>query len=548
MPQNIPCVKKRYNMMQKLIILLVALLFPLQLFGSANIDTDVVEFVVHVNNQHPKASDLNKGTPQAPLLTLQNAIERCKYLPSKIIVHPGHYRSYLDITSNKLLIIEAQSPKTVFISGSDVFKNWVKQGQVYYHDWFYNWGPYEDSDKCFGPCKLTEYQKRREMVFVDSIPVKQVVSLSELEENCFFVDEQNDKIYLNPGQGVNLEEARIEVSTRGYDIYDLGRNGTLVRATVHNDQGLMLKGLVFQHTANTMHQDALTISNTGNVLIDDCVFQWNNGVGLELENCSNVTVRNTVVRYNGERGMGTGMGENLHFENLTIYENNWRTNAAKIISHDAAGIKIFGGNKNVILENINAYNNNCHAIWFDWDNENFIIRNSTITDNQEAGILLEGSRKSALIQNCTLKNNDIGIKGYGHANVTIERSLLYGNNHQIRLGQDGRQVNQDSNWEINSKDWKLFNNQIIATESDQSLFTFFEYHNPDKPSTWASIDFLKTVQADYNTYFHPSEGKQFPDGKHLEGGQLTFENWKKISGQDKHSYWESLNLRLILNN
>ncbi|MFW5760896.1 MAG: right-handed parallel beta-helix repeat-containing protein, partial [Cyclobacteriaceae bacterium] len=340
----------------------------------------------------------------------------------------------------------------------------------------------------------------------------------------------------------------VEVSTRGFDIYDLGRNGSLVRATIYEDQGLMIKGIVFQHTANTMHQDALNISNTSNVLIEDCVFQWNNGVGLEFESCSNVTVRNTLIRYNGERGMGTGMGENLHFENLTVYENNWRTNADKIISHDAAGIKLFGGNKNVMLDNIIAFNNKSHAIWFDWDNENYTIRNSTLSDNQEAGIMLEGSRKPALIQSCTLQNNGIGIKGYGHANVTIERSLIYGNHHQLSLGQDGRRVKQDSQWEINSKDWKIFHNQIIATESDQSLFTFFEYHNPDKPSTWASIDFFQTVRADYNTYFHPSNGKQFPDGKHLEGGQLTFENWKKLTGQDVHSEWESLNFRIILNN
>ncbi len=125
--------------MPKLIILLVSFIFPLLLFGSANIDTDAVEYVVYVNNQHPKASDFNEGTQDTPLLTLQQAIERCKNLPSKIIVYPGHYRSYLDINSNKLLIIEAHIPRTVFISGSDVFTRWVKQDKLFYHDWFYDW-------------------------------------------------------------------------------------------------------------------------------------------------------------------------------------------------------------------------------------------------------------------------------------------------------------------------------------------------------------------------------------------------------------------------
>jgi hypothetical protein len=533
-------------MMPSLIKLFTAIIIFLFLitraFGFANINPDNVELTLFVNNEHSAANDWNSGlTPDKPLLTLQHAIERSKNKPTRIIISAGHYRSYLDINTNKLLIIEAETPGKVYVTGSDVFKNWRKENDYYSHDWFYNWGFFEDSASCFGPCNLSDYQRRREMIFINGDPVLQVISKDELTENTFFVDEGNSLIYLKPKAEVDMINSIVEVSTRGYDIYDLGRNGSLVRATVHDGQGLVLRGLVFQHTANTMHQDALTISETENLLVEDCIFQWNNGVGFEMEKCSNVSVKNIKVRYNGERGMGSWMGKNIHIKDVEIYENNWRSNAPKLIAHDAAGIKVFGGNNNFILENLNVFNNYCHAIWFDWDNENYVIRNSLVENNQESGIMLEGSRKPGLIENCVIKNNNIGIKGYGHANVSVRNSVIFSNNHQFSMGQDGRIVKEDDNWEINSENWTLLNNHIFATEEDQVLFSFFEYSNPNSPSTWASNDFFSTIQADNNFYFHPSNKKQFPDGEHLTGGQLTFSKWKKKTKQDKNSQWKFIN-------
>ncbi len=508
-------------------------------YGFAEIDFDKAELTLYVNNQHPEACDWNAGTmPDKPLLTLQYAIERSKNIPSRIILSAGHYRSYLDINTNQLLILEAETPGEVFITGSDEFKNWVKEDGLYSHDWFYDWGLFDDSDFCFGPCNLSQYQRRREMIFINGEPVKQVLNKSDLAGNSFFVDEENNKIFLKPDAGIDPENSLVEVACRGYDIYDLGRNGSLVRATVHNGEGLVLKGLVFQHTANTMHQDALTIFETENLIIEDCIFQWNNGVGLELEKCKNVRVNDIIIRHNGERGMGSWNGVNVHIKDIEIYGNNWRANAPRIIAHDAAGIKVFGGNSNFILENLKVFNNYCHAIWFDWDNKDYVIKNSLIENNQESGIMLEGSRKPGMIENCVIKNNDIGIKGYGHSNVSINNSVIYGNDRQISLGQDGRIVKEDDNWEINSENWTLINNHIIATEEHQTLFNFFEYNNPDKPSTWASTDFITTIEADNNIYYHPSNKQQFPDGKQMQGGQLNFKKWKKKTGQDQNSTWE----------
>ena len=520
---------------------LIFLLFCLQLPVSGQISPTNFDpqKIVFVDNEHPGASDFNSGIERSsPLKTLQHAINVCKNITAKIIVASGHYRSYLDIVTNKTIIIEAEEPGTVFISGSDVFKKWAKSDSLYWHTWPYDWGFFADSASCFGDCHLSDYQKRREMVFVDGKPLLQVLHFDQLKKGTFYIDEKMDKVFINMENNTHPDNHNIEVATRGYDVYDQGRNGSLVKIQVYNGKGLIIKGIVFQHVANTMHQDALTITNTDNVIMEDCIFQWNNGVGVEFFKCNNVSMQNCVIRNNGERGMGVGSGENFFFNNLKIYGNNWRTNADKIIAHDAAGIKIFGSTKNVIIDNSEVYNNFCNAVWFDWNNENYIIRNSRIYNNQEAGIMVEGSRKRALIENCEIYNNNSGIKGYGHANVTVENCKIYANDTQLTFGQDGRIVTQDNNWEIDSKDWKLYGNMIYATEPSQKIFTFFEYSNPNVPSTKSVENFFETVRSDFNTYYHPDFKNIFPDGESLFETPLSLSKWTEKTKQDRNSKFE----------
>ena len=523
-------------MIKKALVVAVFLLMSqLITFSQAIIDTSTIENILYVNVNHTNADNGNSGlSPDQPFKSLQHAINLAKDKRSKIIIYPGHYRSYIDIVSNELMILEATNPGQVYISGSDIYTEWLEEDTLYVHEWSFDWGYFDDSDFCFGPCQLSDYQKRRELIFIDSVPVKQVVKINDLGPNTFYIDEVNDRILLKPPDSVNMNTATVEVATRGYNIYNEGRNGSLVTATIFNDAGLIIRGITFQHTANTAHQDALTIFNTTNLLVENCIFQWNNGVGFEMLNCSNVTVKNCITRYNGERGMGAGGGESIIIDDVKIYENNWRTNAPKIIAHDAAGIKLYGSINNCTLNNIQAWNNYCSAVWFDWNNGNYTIRNSTINNNQKSGIMLEASRKSAYVRNCTLMYNGDGIMGYGHANVTVDSCFMFANNNQISLGQDGRTVGQDEDWEINCEDWTIKNSTIVSASPSQGMISFFEYFNP---SSHASNNYYTTATADSNRYYHPRGDVQWPDGVSVSGGQLTLDQWRNQTGQDIHSVW-----------
>lgn len=522
--------------MKKAYVFSWLILISIACFSQAVIDSSNIQKTVYVNINHINADDANSGLdPEEPVKSLQKAIDLCTDTASRIVVYPGNYRSYIDINSTKLLIIEAAEHGKVFITGSDIFDDWQQQDTLYAHQWLKDWGYFDDSNFCFGPCNLSDYQKRRELVFINGNPVTQVTTKTKLIENTFFVDEENDKILLNPPKNSDMAASTIEVSTRGFNIYNEGRNGSLIKASVFNGSGLVLRGLTVQHTANTPHQDALTISETKNLLIENCIFQWNNGVGLEVINCTDVTIKNTISRHNGERGMGVADGDRIRITNVELYENNWRTNAPKIIAHDAAGIKIIGGSQDIILDSISGWNNYCPAIWFDWNNGNYTIKNSTFKHNQEEGIMLEASRKPARVENCTFMYNGIGIMGYGHANVTVDSCFFFANGNQISLGQDGRTVSQDGGWEINSQDWTIKNTTIVSATPTQGLFSFFGYFNP---STNASSDYFNTANADSNIYYHPSGDQQWPNGQSVGGGQLTLNEWRNATGLDIHSTWK----------
>lgn len=525
-------------MYNRLFLSLLICFLYFQLHAQTYTDQGIIEKHLYVNNHHPDASDSNIGSdPEFPLYTLSRALEVTKNIPSRITVFPGNYREYLDIFTDELLIIEASEPGTVFISGSDIFSAWDKEDSLFTAIWPYDWGYFDDSDFCFGPCEMSNLQKRREMLFVNGENYVQVLSVDSLKEGSFFIDEANDRVFLFPEQGINPNEEEVEISVRGYDIYDKGRNGSLVRATVYRGRGLVLKGLTFEHAANIAHQGCVSISDTDNLRIEECTFQWNNGVGLELENCSQLTIFNSLMQNNGQRGMGIGNGKNMELVKLDVNNNNWRMNSPKMISHDAAGIKVFGSTKNVVLQNVYVHNNYSHGIWFDWNNENYKILNSVITNNQEAGIMLEGSRKPAYVSKCEIKKNDIGIKGYGHANVTIDSCIVCDNNIQLSLGQDGRIVEEDNDWEINSKDWTIYHSILAAENNDQKIFDFFEYNNPNQPSTLSSANFYRTVKSNFNRFYHPDNLYVFPSGKNLEGGQYNLVQWRELTGQDKDSSW-----------
>jgi len=527
-------------------------------------ETTYITKTMYVDPTHPNASDGNAGTDaNLPLSTINGAVSKIGN-GTKIIIAPGVYREQIDIHAQQgKLIIMKDPAKTgyVTISGSDVFDNWLSEGNGRYsHHWPYDWGtglpPVNIDDNVFPGDDYAEIEKRREIVFIDNDRYELVLNESEMAPGKFMVDEANDKITIMPKSGVDIMNSLVEIPVRGRDAYASGWNGVILGIRAAKG-GLMLKGIQVKHANNTMMQNACNISWSDNILIENCDFSDNGGVGLSFNNFGgnssfgtngdgNVTLLNVTANRNGERGMGTWGGDaptmvgNMLFENVECSYNNWRfKNNRKVQAWDAAGFKLVNGLKNITFENCTFSHNYADGLWFDWHIFLIDINNCLAEHNQRAGITLEASNQetydySFRLNNTISRYNEAGVMGYNATGVEILNSKIYSNLHdgQLYIGGDNRIT---CGFEANWRGWVIRDSWIISDQPDQALIKWFTHtETPTSPSH----DIFSTLDADNNYWYHPQSSLWFPSPiEGAVGSTLTFDEWKAQSGEDANSVW-----------
>src|SRR5690606_17014284 len=139
---------------------------------------------------------------------------------TKIILAPATYREAVTIgdTTERAapIILEAQQPGTAIISGSEIYTDWqANDDGTYSHAWDKDWGlsgnPWGDESE---QTRMEDIVKRREMVFVGSILMEQVLDRDELTPGSFHVDEDQDQILLYPYPEADVNNSLIEVAER----------------------------------------------------------------------------------------------------------------------------------------------------------------------------------------------------------------------------------------------------------------------------------------------------------------------------------------------
>ena len=114
---------------------------------GANVAEDQVDAVLHVNVNHPNASDTNPGTESLPLKSVSRGAalalaNRSKGQGTKVLIAPGVYRDAVRLPqhgkdqSDAPIIFEATENAGAVVSGSDVFTEWhAVEGEenLYWH-------------------------------------------------------------------------------------------------------------------------------------------------------------------------------------------------------------------------------------------------------------------------------------------------------------------------------------------------------------------------------------------------------------------------------
>jgi Right handed beta helix region len=493
---------------------------------------------IYINPESAQAADTNLGTKAFPLETiaagLKEAVrQRNKGIATQILIHPGVYRESLSLDLKDSLTDAAISlealPTTegaaVMIAGSEVWDDWSqsKSTAIYTHPWRFDWGlagnPWQEYE-----IDLAPIVQRGEMVFVNGQLMQQVLSLAELTAGSFYISEPENLVYLYPGDRINLEQASIEVATQ---------TGVFKLANASN---ISIKGIIFKHSAGAFSA-AASVSNSTNLLIEDCQFAWNNWAGLIISNSQNITVQNSQAENNGLKGITADHITNLNLTDVSSSYNNWRGAWGEFHDWDA-GEKYFyihGGR----FENYRAIANLSAGLWLDTDNQDIVIDHAFLANNAVTGLFLEAGPGPITVKNSIICNNyqvadnylqTPGLFAWSAAKLTVENNLIFGN----EFAQVGirdlypRQVEGKPNQTgtLVSQDWLFRNNVIINTSPEQKLLV-----------TLKAKPFLDSLQSNNNIWsIAPKPGfAQAATPFQIEQSQLTFQQWQSDWGKDQNS-------------
>jgi hypothetical protein len=521
--------KRLHSFLAILIILLIEVVGP---WLRQPLAASGPPLTVYVDGTDPRASEANSGSKQAPVKTIQNALDRAARALAhgssvRIRVGPGTYREALTIAglnnpNGPPLMLEASVAGQTIVSGSDVWTGWSSDGgRLLVHAWPFDWGV---SPNPRGWPELQTIVRRREMVFVNGTPLQQSLILPLSKPGTFAVS--GNTIVLYPLTNIDPQSATIEVAVRP----------VLLKSQGHANN-LTIRGIVFQHanTAAGYGINASVVLAGSNITLENCNFNWNNWVGLSVATTDHITLTNCTADNNGENGISMWRVSHLEAINLSTSNDNWRGAAGNFLGWDADGFKALSLH-DATFQRFHALSNQSGGMWLDTDNANIVIRNATVAHNLTNGFFFEKIQGPVLVSNSTIaRNHDSGVQGSYSTNISLVNDVICGNdNTQLRIaGLDGAQNISDhwtgQQYQLRSARWTIDNSRIIAINDGQELVS--TYLN----NSWA--DFADTLTSRNNLWAEATTLHLSASAQRRDRDPRT---WLSATGKDTKSRFEGL--------
>lgn len=398
---------------------------------------------IHVDTQHPQASDQNDGTLSKPFKTI-NAAARVATPGTRVLIHGGTYRETVQpaqggLNPEKMISYEAFQGEEVIIKASVEVKDFKPSVGWRLTSFGHNavlpegiriWEIELDPEdfKGYNPfcavnilhdrlfieydkTDMTPYLNRRGMVFVDGKPMKQVALYYQLgqTENAYWVEANGQKVHIRLTADGDPRDHVIELSNREQCFAPKEPFLSYIR----------VKGLTLAHAATgapVPQRGSLSCFRGHHWIIEDCTIDWSNATGIDCGNeCwhhpfdEGQIIGNTIIRRNTIKDVGVcgiaGMFvSNMLIEDNTILGTGWQRME---LSWEAGGIKVHNAVNSLIRRNIIKGCIGCDALWMDVGNENCRITSNLFIDgiNSREHIFIECSRDAEnLIDNNIIWN------------------------------------------------------------------------------------------------------------------------------------------------
>ncbi len=523
---------------------------------------------LHVNGEAANTSDSNPGTKDKPLATVSEGLSRAVKnrgggKGTRVWIHPGVYRetvkgNYSAASGGKLIVLQATDANKARIAGSDYFTGWKKDAGIYSHTWTQDWFTKECSggsgkEACNpNPGSLSGLGVRRELVFIDGKLLDPQKTLADTQKNAasFYVDEQADKLYLNPPSGVTPDKALVEV----------GMRERLLEVRGLSD--LVLKGLTFEHavTKQKSTEGAVRLADQDNVLIEDCQIVHNSWDGLGLASTKGLVIRRSKINHNGFNGLAAHIIEDTLIEDTEASFNNWRGGKLGGLYGWSVGNKILKSRK-LLVRRMTANDNDTHGLWLDYDHEDTVVEDSEFCRNREAGIITEANQGPIVIRGNKLCENGSGLQTRETHKLDVLNNTFTDNLVGVQItGQVSRPVREfetcqkgeENNcncgktkcilpsgcvcYRLSNRNWNVKGNSVTGTGDGKTQ------NNDSDKLIWGSLkeDEIKALFEssvwENNTYFHThGEGVFYVAGC---GYWSTLSSWQSCTGADKSSVWK----------
>lgn len=462
----------------------------------------------------------------------------------EVILHAGTYREPVLIeksgTAQKPITFRADRGAQVIVTGSDLIAKWDKVPTTngenqFVADWphrFLAWSkegthPGDDEHKMIG---------RVEQVFINNYPLLQVLERQQLARNTFYVDLEAKKLY-------------VQASNNAGDIGGEPRSAPRVEAGVRpllwESRGdyINLRGVRFRGAPNQAQQGMAQFKGRFNT-VEDCVFEWSNGVGASFS-APDITVRRCTFADNGQMGWGAAGAHRLRLAGCLTTRNNLKNFGR---GWEAGGDKIVLS-RDVVIEHSRFVENRGIGIWFDIGNENPTVANCLIADNEDAGIFYEISYGLQARDNVIIGNGFAGNAGAWGANggialssspgCVIERNLLVGNKEGFQFREQGRTTPRIGSPSGSGEVWvwnhdQLIRSNVLAYNRDAQAWGWFDVHDqrmwpaklqeavaaPAQAAAAPQPDFA----GEYKVKDKAAEEKAIFGGMSLENLKIRFEN------------------------
>ncbi len=484
--------------------------------------------------------DSNAGTQSAPVRTVQAGFYKAdtqfnhKGQGSRVEILPGTYRETVAVWptykhTSAPITLEAVTPGTVTIAGSDVYTGWADEGAgaIFDHGWSYKFGacPLPNA----WPSGLQPIVFRREMVIVNGTPLTQVLDAGLLTPGTFFVDQTNSRLRVAPPSGVDLNAATVEVATRPTTLTVSGRTNFVVR------------GIGMEHAANCIGSEGGEVSKSSNVLVDKIWASTNNWGGFGVWSVNDVTIQNSVASYNGGFGMNLARSTNLLLSNTEMDYNNWRGAQGAFYDWGMGAIK-FWQIHGATVKDIYAYNNHAQGLWFDTDNRDITVDNANLAGNLLGNLQVELNAGPISMTNSVLCYGGLGANLNSSSNFSLTNSKLFDNGGPGVVGSiQGEVYIAGPNSGRHFSDWQTGQYHNVTTSDitlTGNIIEDWSYSNENVIGTYVSgsawTNFVKTLVSDENTWYDPNRPTAFS----VTGGhRQALNQWQSATGADKNSVW-----------